>query len=37
MVLAPILPPVPEWDGFTAQAVLSIARELAIGPAWASC
>ncbi|MCF5924919.1 flagellar biosynthetic protein FliR, partial [Xanthomonas perforans] len=31
MVLAPILPPVPEWDGFTAQAVLSIARELAVG------
>ncbi len=31
MVLAPILPPVPEWDGFTAQSVLSIARELAVG------
>jgi flagellar biosynthetic protein FliR len=31
MALAPILPPVPDWDGFNAAAVLSIARELAIG------
>ena len=31
MALAPILPPVPEWDGFNATAVLSIARELAVG------
>lgn len=31
MALAPLLPPVPEWDGFTATAVLSVARELAVG------
>ncbi|WP_434027903.1 flagellar biosynthetic protein FliR [[Pseudomonas] boreopolis] len=31
MALAPILPPVPEWNGFDAAAVLGIARELAIG------
>lgn len=33
MALAPILPPVPGWDGFNAMVVLNIARELAIGAA----
>lgn len=31
LALAPILPPVPVWDGFDAATVLTIARELAIG------
>ncbi|MEE7547996.1 flagellar biosynthetic protein FliR [Xanthomonas sp. Kuri4-1] len=31
MALAPMLPAVPDWDGFTATAVLSVARELAVG------
>ena len=31
MALAPILPPVPAWNGFDAAAVLTIARELAVG------
>lgn len=33
MALAPILPPVPQWDGFNASVVLSVARELAVGGA----
>ncbi|NZA27886.1 flagellar biosynthetic protein FliR [Luteimonas sp. SJ-92] len=31
--LAPILPPVPDWTGFDAATVLTVARELAIGVA----
>ncbi len=31
IALSPMLPPVPEWTGFDAATVLSIARELAIG------
>lgn len=31
VTLAPILPPVPVWNGFDAAAVLTVARELAIG------
>lgn len=31
VALAPILPPVPAWNGFDAATVLSVARELAIG------
>jgi len=31
IALSPMLPPVPEWSGFDAATVLSIARELAIG------
>ncbi len=31
MALAPILPPVPAWNGFDAAVVLTVARELAIG------
>lgn len=31
VALSPMLPPVPEWTGFDAATVLSIARELAIG------
>ena len=31
VALSPLLPPVPEWTGFDAATVLSIARELAIG------
>lgn len=31
MALAPILPPVPGWDGFNATAILNVARELAVG------
>ncbi len=31
MALAPMLPPVPAWNGFDATVVLSVARELAIG------
>ena len=31
MALAPILPPVPDWNGFDAAVVLSVARELAVG------
>ena len=31
MALAPILPPLPMWNGFDAATVLTIARELAVG------
>ena len=31
VALSPLLPPVPQWTGFDAATVLSIARELAIG------
>jgi len=31
IALAPLLPPVPDWTGFDAATVLTIARELAIG------
>ena len=31
IALSPMLPPVPEWTGFDAATVLTIARELAIG------
>ncbi|MGB3393687.1 MAG: flagellar biosynthetic protein FliR [Stenotrophomonas sp.] len=31
MALAPVVPPVPAWNGFDAAAVLTIARELAVG------
>lgn len=31
MALAPLLPPVPDWNGFDAAVVLSVARELAVG------
>lgn len=31
LALAPILPPVPAWQGFDAAVVLGVARELAIG------
>jgi len=31
VALAPVLPPVPVWNGFDAATVLNIARELAIG------
>ncbi|AUZ55121.1 flagellar biosynthetic protein FliR [Stenotrophomonas acidaminiphila] len=31
VALAPVLPPVPVWNGFDAATVLSIARELAVG------
>ena len=31
MALAPILPPVPVWNGFDAAAILTIAREVAVG------
>ncbi|MCI2246349.1 MULTISPECIES: flagellar biosynthetic protein FliR [Xanthomonas] len=31
IALAPMLPPVPDWDGFNAAVVLSVARELAVG------
>ncbi len=31
MALAPILPPVPDWDGFGGKVVLDVARELALG------
>jgi flagellar biosynthetic protein FliR len=31
VALAPILPPVPMWNGFDAATVLTIARELAVG------
>jgi len=31
IALSPLLPPVPEWTGFDAATVLTIARELAIG------
>ncbi len=31
MALAPLLPPVPDWNGFDATVVLSVARELAVG------
>jgi len=31
LALAPLLPPVPDWDGFNATAVLNVARELAVG------
>ncbi len=31
VALAPVLPPVPVWNGFDAATVLSVARELAIG------
>lgn len=33
LALAPLLPPPPEWRGFDAATVLSIARELAVGAA----
>ncbi|WP_045736982.1 flagellar biosynthetic protein FliR [Xanthomonas sp. MUS 060] len=31
MALAPLLPPVPNWNGFDAAVVLGVARELAVG------
>lgn len=31
VALAPVLPPVPAWNGFDAATVLTIARELAVG------
>ncbi|HEY0333214.1 MAG TPA: flagellar biosynthetic protein FliR [Stenotrophomonas sp.] len=31
LALAPILPPVPAWNGFDASVVLAVARELAVG------
>jgi flagellar biosynthetic protein FliR len=31
MAFAPLLPPVPNWNGFDATVVLSVARELAVG------
>lgn len=31
LALAPLLPPVPDWNGFDAAVVLSVARELAVG------
>lgn len=31
MAMAPLLPPIPPWEGFNANTILSIARELAIG------
>ena len=37
MTLAPLLPPVPVWEGFDANTVLSILRELAIGVAIGLC
>lgn len=37
MALAPMLPPVPVWDGFDSSTVLTIARELAIGVAIGLC
>lgn len=37
MALAPLLPPVPVWEGFDANTVLSILRELAIGVAIGLC
>lgn len=37
MALAPLLPPVPVWEGFDAATVLSIFRELAIGVAIGFC
>ena len=37
MALAPMLPPVPVWEGFNAATVLSIFREVAIGVAIGLC
>lgn len=37
MALAPVLPPIPVWDGLNATVVLNIFRELAIGVAIGMC
>lgn len=37
MALAPLLPPVPVWDGFDSATVLTILREVAIGVAIGMC
>lgn len=37
MALAPLLPPIPLWEGFNASTVLTILRELTIGVAIGLC